>query len=359
MKFAREQLVKVLEQASRALGKTKPQPVPALAHFWFDRRYVYAFDGSRGVRLPLPSDIDCGLPSVLLDLVKTSPLAEITLEVDPKDPERVLLKMGRSRISLVSLPPDRSVWPFKAPVPKKSDQFLQLSAEVCAAFKQLAFIEPAQPTHVMHAGVTVQTTADGVGFYATDSKSLARLVLPAHRSQLPRVLLSWEFMRSIGELITPGATLHLTKDCLIVEQDGVLVASTLRELTDTAPDLAKTVVDRLKHAPKPVALPPGLARVLERATILGTEDAILTMTIRHGAGVRADSDKVLSLSGIYPLGSLTQYLPLTGDPVLSGANFPAKLVDQALPYADRFSLSKETLVLYGGDTFTFLLAAYT
>src|SRR5687767_12853360 len=107
MKFDREELLSSLADASPALAKT--DTIPGLDHFWFDGKYVYAYDGGLGVRVPLKLDLECGLPGkTLLELLKTSALKEVEIEAPKRD---ATIKMGKSSVTMVTMDLDKMGWP--------------------------------------------------------------------------------------------------------------------------------------------------------------------------------------------------------------------------------------------------------
>jgi len=65
----------------------------------------------------------------------------------------------------------------------------------------------------------------------------------------------------------------------------------------------------------------------------------------------------LILTGDYALGALSEKLPLEGKHPAAKARLRAALVRRALAYAESFSLTEGSLVLYGEPNFTYIAAS--
>src|SRR5262245_38170160 len=119
--FDREALLSTLTDAAPAVARASL--IDGYKNFWFDEKYVYALDGGLGIRLPLETELVCGVPAKpLLDLLKTSALKEVFLD---STGTKVVLQMGKSKVSLVSHDIDlflddkgKGLWSFPKAAPK-------------------------------------------------------------------------------------------------------------------------------------------------------------------------------------------------------------------------------------------------
>ena len=90
MKIEREDFIKALALVKPALASGGV--VQELNHLWFDTKFVYAYDGGFGIKLPLKTDLECGVPGTpLINLLGTSALKEAELQ---QEKDKLLLKFG-------------------------------------------------------------------------------------------------------------------------------------------------------------------------------------------------------------------------------------------------------------------------
>ena len=344
--FEREHLLSVLTDAKPALSAGGI--IPALSHFWFDTKYVYAYDGGLGVRLDLKSELDCGIPGkTLYDLLKTSTVKEVFLDIVKDD---VVLQLGKPKVKLAPLDGSQTPWNFPASPPKKEGASLVLSEQILAALHRVLFVRASKPIYAVNHGVTFEPFDEHLELYTTDNSSIAQVVVDEQLSKdVPRFVAPWAFLGSVLELVEPGAVLHVLDNCLMVGAAGVLICSNVMELPDK-PDLPD-MVDRLLTKQKPIALPTGFQSVLDRVLILaGADEALLTLTT---------SEDSIHIQAKYVLGSVDETLPLKGKPTEVTGQFSATLISRALSHADSFSISKKALALHGGKDFLYIMAAKT
>jgi len=323
--FEREHLLSVLTDAKPALSAGGI--IPALSHFWFDTKYVYAYDGGLGVRLDLKSELDCGIPGkTLYDLLKTSTVKEVFLDIVKDD---VVLQLGKPKVKLAPLDGSQTPWNFPASPPKKEGASLVLSEQILAALHRVLFVRASKPIYAVNHGVTFEPFDEHLELYTTDNSSIAQVVVDEQLSKdVPRFVAPWAFLGSVLELV---------------------ICSNVMELPDK-PDLPD-MVDRLLTKQKPIALPTGFQSVLDRVLILaGADEALLTLTT---------SEDSIHIQAKYVLGSVDETLPLKGKPTEVTGQFSATLISRALSHADSFSISKKALALHGGKDFLYIMAAKT
>ncbi len=351
--YEREELLATLADAAPALAAPGAM-MPELSHFWFDEKYVYAYDGGLGVRLALKTDLNCGVPGkTLMGLLKTSTLKQVFLDI-VKD--QLVLQMGKAKVKIATLSAERKAWAFPV-APKKNPNTLVLSEGLLKACKDLLFVRTSRPTQTYHNGVVVIPIDVGLELYASDTASMASVVVfdkqvtKLRAPHLPRFIIPWPFLVRVLELIEPGAKLQVLDDCLMVESGDKLVCSNLLEFPES-PDFAKVLGSHDKALP--MTLPPGLQPVLDRAVILaGKDEARVHLSVVDKQG--------LSVEGDYAQGSLDEALPIEGKRELTGGKIPflASMISRGLSKGDKFSLSKTALAVYGENDFIYLLASHS
>src|SRR5450631_3564229 len=97
MKIDRAVLVGALERVKPALMSVGS--IPSLKHVWLDGEFLYAHNGSAGIRLNYETELKpCGiLGSVLIGLLKSTTAKEVELT---QGKAQVDLKIGRSSSSV-------------------------------------------------------------------------------------------------------------------------------------------------------------------------------------------------------------------------------------------------------------------
>lgn len=348
-KLDREALVKALTAVKPALGKVGGV-MPAWGHFWFDGEYVAAYNGGLGIRLPFATKLDMGIPGEpLLKLLATSTLKEMSIEPSKGG---VQLGLGRSRVQLTALPPEQRMWPYPA-VDAPSSKWkaaLTMTPALLEGLVKLAFIKVPQPTDAVHYGIAIFPTDKTLELYATDTLTLASLVIKEPPSpDLPDFIAPHPFVKQLLELAKPDDVLYVLSDCLLLMGEaGLLIGSSLLEFPEK-PDMPNIVAEHAKG--KGVPLPVELSLVLERAEILaGGQAQGLNLSISDGA---------LSLKGKYAFGALDEEIPLTGKHPAVSASFVAEYIARGLTHADHISISKRALVLSGADGFVYIVSAHS
>lgn len=332
--FNRAELLEVLTEVRPALGTGSL--VPAFGYFWFDKQDISAYDGGLGIRLDYDTELECGVPGKpLLDLLKTSTLKDVFLDIVEGS---LVLQMGKAKVKLTTLPLEQRTWPFTSVLPKKSTKTLTLSEGILAALKRTGLVTPSKRTQVLHHGVVAVVQKSGLEFYATDSRTIMRIQLDEKAAVgFDRVLLPWGFIDSILKF-KAGTKLHILPDCLMAQANGALVCSNLRSLSE-AMDIVEVTRPHL-NGKQALPTPATLAATVQRAKILaGGDEALLNLSLK---------DSNLRVKGEWATGSINENMSLKEVAAAEVvANFPANLIERGLDGTDSFSISKNSMVLYG------------
>ena len=345
MKIDREEFMAQLARLKPALASGGV--VQELSHVWFDKAYAYAFDGGFGIKLKLATELSCGLPGKpLLDLLSTSALKEAVLEPSGAS---ITIKLGKAQTKLAALEEARRVWPYPLKLSRTAEP-ITLDEEFIEGLRKVLFIKASPPTRVEHHGVTVEVIKAGLGLYATDSATMAWVVVKGagKGAAFGKVLLPRTFAEQIVAQAPEGIKLVVASDCIIAEADGVSFYSNLLD-TSGADDMDGIITKQLAKHAAPLPLPAGLEGALARAEILaGAETAAVEAAIVDGA---------LKLSGGYGLGTLQESLELEGKASNAKMKLAAGLLRRGLPHADSFSLTANSLVLRGEPDFVYIVAS--
>lgn len=341
------------EEFSESLTRVKPAlssggVVQELTHIWFDGKTATAYDGGFGIKLKLPSELECGVPgAALLAMLSTSALKEAGLEQGETSLE---LKLGKSKSKLAVLEASRIVWPFPAKMPKNSEP-TALGDAFVEALRKVLFVKASPPTRVEHHGVLVEAVKKDLVLYTTDSATIASATVKgaAAHTTFERLLLPRDFAEQIVAQSSAGVELFALKDCLIAVGEGITYYSNLLDISG-AEDMGAIVAAQLESHPEAVPLPAGLEGALSRAEILSSRDNegdIVTLVIKGSA---------LLLTGDYGLGKLNESLELEGSPPAATIRIKAGLLRRALSHADSLSITKGSMLLRSGTEFTYVVA---
>ena len=345
MKIEREDFIKALALVKPALASGGV--VQELNHLWFDTKFVYAYDGGFGIKLPLKTDLECGVPGTpLINLLGTSALKEAELQ---QEKDKLLLKFGKSTSKLALLELDRKVWNFPVKLPKNANP-TPLGEDFIEALRRVLFIRASPQTRVEHYGVLVNVNKNDLELVTTDSKSMAAVTLKGagKGAAFEKVLLPFNFAEEIVSQAPEGVDLYVLEDCLIAVADSVELYSNVLDVSATR-NLSEIIQHQLDGHPKTVELPPGFEAALSRAEILaGKDEAFLSVGV-NGAG--------LQLQGSYGLGSVQETLPLEGKLAEAKLRVLAEMLRRGLKHSESFSVSKESLLMKGGGGFIYVVAA--
>jgi len=345
VKIEREDFIKSLGLVKPALASGGV--VQELNHIWFDGKFAYAYDGGFGIKLPLETDLSCGVPGTpLINLLGTSALKEATLE---QSGSSLLVKMGKSTSKLALLDLERKVWSFPIKLPKGATP-TTLDEEFIEALRKVLFVKASPQTRVEHYGVMLEASKNDLTLFSTDSKSMAAVTLKGagKTAEFEKVLLPFNFAEEIVSQAPEGVDLYVMEDCLIAATENVELYSNVLDVSGTR-KLGEIIDRQLEEHEKTVELPAGLEAALSRAEILsGKDEAFLNVGV-NGSG--------LQLQGSYGLGSLQETLPLEGKLPEAKLRVLAGMIRRGLSYSESFSVTEESLMLQGSGGFIYVVAA--
>lgn len=345
MKLDRLALVAALERVKPALMSVGS--IPSLKHVWLDGKFVYAYNGSLGVRVAYETELKpCGiLGSVLLGLLKSTTAKEIEL-IQTKT--QIDIKVGRASTSIPVLTADQNPWPFLPDAEVTSS--IPLTEALIVALKRVQVIKkPKTPNNPGHHGVIVFPNKNDFVLYATDSKALAEVPVVGKISKdLTKVVLPYEF---VSQLLTIDAGPKINfGDAITIEAEDIFVGSNLMDCTDVwnIPDMVdKTINGEEKRYP----LPKELGEALDRALVLAGDMDKSFVTL-------STSKKELSLVGRLESGELQEKFALASAAVEAKISVRLEHLKTLIEEASEFAIVKKALVLYGEDDSLFLITQH-
>lgn len=328
--YNREALLKVIQEVSPAIGKS--EFIIERSHIWFSGGNLYAFDGGLGIRVALPaaSDWACGVAGrVLLNLLRISGQDTVSLDLVDLD---LVLTMGKSSVKLASLDIGRRPWPFPAKI--TGGTIVELTEEFMEAFKKASLVKTTNPDYTIQYGVVLASDGDDTLVFGTDKKALVRVIVHQNITAQSPILLPWAFIKTVREIATTPAKLHILPDCLMLECGATQICSSRL----TYPEDADLFGVLESHLPAEddlfTPIPTGFKPVLDRANILGGE-ADLNIEVKG---------KNITVRGSWAVGSILDTLPIEQTMRAVGC-FTANYILKGLEYASRFFASSRSLVL--------------
>jgi DNA polymerase III sliding clamp (beta) subunit (PCNA family) len=250
-----------LQSVRHAIGKS--DVIPALGAVWLSNNSVAAYDGKHlGISAAFPAEIEpCGVPGFpLIDLLTRTPGNEVTFD---KEDEQITLKMGRTRIKLQTLAPDRNPWPFPSELPREPT--FTVSDAMVRACTRVLKVKVRNPVRVEHFGVIVRPASKGSYLYATDSQLLARAYVKGLRLD-QTVILPRSFVAELAE----GTEVYLRDDCVLAVDKGRLIASKMLDAEGLV-DIEAVIAPYIESSGA-VSVPEDLGSTVKRLAILARKD---------------------------------------------------------------------------------------
>ncbi len=311
MKVDREEFLELLQTLAPAVASEGA--IVEKYHLWFDGKFAYAYNGGMGIRVVWKSELNGGvLGAPLIAILKSSSAKEVSLE---QSGIQLVVKLGRAKVTLPMLEPDRNPWPvghtvgsarsgqvwgWSDPLPKVA-YTTSLTEELITGLQQASVIKRSKPERTEHYGITIFPAKDDIELYTTDSVSLAQIVAKVKLPKaLSKTLLPFGF---VGVLTGLGVDTEVSflPDAIVASRDSVLVCTHLLD-TKNVLDLPAYVDKTLKGAGKKTALPEGFAEALVRADALaGAAEAYINVSL---------DKKALSLDGDFAAGKLEERFTL-------------------------------------------------
>lgn len=335
--IARKELAKALGQVGRIVDKNST--IPILGNFLLDagagKLAITATDLDILARTEVPAAV--GLPGKLTvpagmlgDIARKLPEgAEIALTAERG---QLVVKSGRSRFSLQTLPPED--YP-DMPEGEPSHRFAIEPKALLRLFERTAFAISAEETRYYLNGVFLHTlSVDGAEVLravATDGHRLARIEMPAPEGAagMPGIIVPRKTVDALSRLLKAAegpASIALSPTKIVAEIGATKIVSKL--IDGSFPDYGRVVpVANDKRA------------VLDREIFAAAADRVATISSERGRAVRlAFGDGALTLSVQNPdAGSATEEIEADYDGPAIDIGFNSKYL-------------AEVLAVIGGDT---------
>jgi len=320
--------------------------IPELKHFWFDGKYLYAYDGGLGIRLPFEGDIKGGvLGSTLLSLVNSSTLKEIFLDVVKGE---LVVQMGRSKTSIPIMAESSNPWGF---TDQKAGSFsFNLSKEFIEGLKIVSVLEAEQPKRSEHYGVVLFPSRDFIGLYSTDSKALASVEVDGKFApELHKMILPHKFVAQLISLGKEGHEVVFTEDMIVANLGDIQVCSTLLD-NENVVELPNVLDTHASDTDNFVDIPELLGEALSRANILaGPKENYVKLSVNK---------KELSVTGKLAQGSLNEKLVLAKEGGTEQIALGLKQLTKLSRCSTSFAIGKTALILTGKSSEIYILGAY-
>lgn len=344
MKIERKILVSLLERLKPAIATAGS--IAELKHVWWDGKFIYSFNNGMGIRIAWETDLTpCGVPGkVLLGLLESSTAKEIELV---QDEGSLVLKMGRAKSTMVTLPSDRNPWPYNE-VDLTDAVTMELTDKLLDGLRRACIVKASHPHNTYHYGVVLFPNRDFVGLYTTDSVVLAEISVAAKLDKkLSKTVLPHAYVSQLLGL--KNGTVKFAADAIVTEVNDIQLCSNLLDKSDVV-ELPEWVGSKVHGDENPVAIPKDFGEGLERATVLaGSVPAFVTLSI---------SKKEMELTGKLTFGLLQEKFTLeksgSDGTIVVGLDYLKSLYKEATEIA----IANEMLLLFGDHDTLFMVAEH-
>lgn len=243
--------------------------VPILKHFCFENNQVYAYNDVIGVRTESPIDLDCAIPGSIFTALLGS-FSSGTLELSNESESEILVKCGRSRSKLATLPKDDYLFKF----PDGSDSILEFDFDndFIHGLEKCLLSVGYDPTHPEQMGITLSVQDGEPILYSTDNKTLSRYKLQSELKGLDdhQRILPVEFCEQLVAIYKkfhdPGVVV-VGKGYILADFDHTLLFSKLINDLNT-PDYEAVFNSYKVDETQYIEIPSELEDALNRALIL-------------------------------------------------------------------------------------------
>jgi hypothetical protein len=349
MKIERKVLVSLLERLKPAIATAGS--IAELKHIWWDGKFIYAFNNGMGIRIAWETDLaPSGVPGkVLLGLLESSSAKEVELI---QDEGSLVLKMGRAKSTLVTLPIEGNPWRYDA-VDLSDAVVMPLTAALLEGLRRACIVKAGEPSQTVHHGVVLFVEGGLVRLYSTDSVALAEIPVSVKLDKrLDKSVIPHEYIAQLQKL--KNGEVKFTEDAVVTEVDGITVCSNWLDRTGI-PDLPEWVSNKTNGDERPVSLPKDFGEGLKRAEVLAGPSSeskmpvFLTLTI---------SKNEIGLTGKLPFGILNDKFPIdksgSDGTIVVGLNYLKSLYKEA----EEITITDGVLLLFGKNDTLFMIAEH-
>lgn len=246
--------------------------VPILSHFCFTGDEIIAFDGVQVSRIDHDSDFVCGLPAQLLMKLLAGYKGN-TLKFEVEE-DAVIIKSGRSRTKLVSLPRDSFLY---KPQAEDESSFYNFGDDFITGIKK-CLVSITEDVTSSQVGVTVITTGGKTTLYSTNGVAISRFVLEnGFGSEDFKSFIPLKFCQ---QLLTYNATLKgsdlreisFSDSGITINFDGGHLFTSLGTKTDFL-EFEAVLQGLITQDVEVFAVPDDLESILDRCILMNTQDS--------------------------------------------------------------------------------------
>jgi hypothetical protein len=363
----RQELLNTLRLLAPALAGEKNQ-VKELSHFWFDGKYVSAFNDILGIRIEFDSgDFTGGVNGDhLLGILENSPAKDIRME---EDNGNLAIRAGNAFIKLAVLPAADMLW---KPVLPKAEPYSIPQAFMTAVDMCLLSVGKAKVLTPEQRGVTLIQHANSVDAFSTDAVSLSWMRIPDNTVLLEgeRCILSTPFCEQLKNIGGKSAGLYFSASSVycksavtVVEsddgnkiKDALLFAKLVED--DDPIDFNSHITRYMKGVGGKVTIPIGLRLSIDRAMVILNEGQPVELGI--GKDQKDDDFKSIFIKSIgeEQTGEVDDAIGLSESDEHSSikVRVDAKILKRGLDNRKTMRVTEDCLILEGPELFVHIIA---
>ena len=335
----RTDLAETLELVKPALATGGP--IPIFGCYCFDGKQVYGYNDQFAIIAPCKTKHSFALDGdTLLGMVKNSRAEEVEFE---QDDDRVLIKMGKSRIRLSFMTEDEFVFEIPEHEAELGYPLTEQLIEGLGICLETTSKDTALPSLM---GVTIDIPGNGEGpevLYSCDGDAISKFELSSAEAEGSGVfLLPNDFVEAI--LRVAAKTEH-TDGVLMINQDwavadfknGYIVYGRIPTI-DKPFDHESSIKNTLTEEPSFIPHPQGLEDALSRACVISDRETVPTEIV-----IEEGKFKLITESG--SIGVVKDYLKVKGKHEDRDVKVSATLLQRSVKITDEIAVLDNCVVM--------------
>ncbi len=350
MKINRQIFLGVLKHASAALSSNKNQ-VEELSHFWFDGKYLSAFDDILGIRIAFETEFKGGVKGdKLLGILDNSRAKDVTITQD--DDKNLLMKIGAARVKLAFRPIED--WFWKPDLPE--DEGVLITDEFLKGIElTLLSVGTSKVMNAEQRGITIIKNGGGSDLYSTDAVTISWIRLQSKYNFPARVILSTPFCEQIKKFVKVGSKLCFDENAVYCSGDifieslksDFLLFSRLVE--DENPVNFEEVISGYVKNVKGFNVPSRLELLLNRALVMLSDGEPAELEIKDSKLYIFAQTSLGEIDDVVKLEKAEEHIDIT-------VNIDPALLKRGFEGREFMTVTKDCLVMTGPGDFYHIIA---
>ena len=339
-KFDREQMAAILGKVAPALAVK--DLVQIFCCFCFEKGFVHSFDDICSIRFPATFGFSGGIKGeLLLGWLNSSRAKEI--EIIPGEGQ-INFKAGRSKHYAPLLPVEDFLF---TPPPMKAAEEREIDVKFIEALTKVSISMGRDASQVWRYGVTCLPSGTAYTLFATDDKTISRVIVGKPEEGSKATLLPPRFvdlLLTLAKTDTPKKMLLTPEWVSIKFQSGLVLFS--KAVSGASPKKYQNLLSGLDEQTKSrVEIPKGFDRCLSRALLV----------IKHAKDPHTDlscDGTRLRFETVSPAGDVKDSLPFEHGKI--SVKVDPALIEKGLPFCDKIAIIDSCVRMTGAGVSVYI-----